>query len=62
MRLVVGEVAELHQQAVLRVELAVPWYQDRRKHWRGRKVKRKGRKISHLILRKERSKMPGHVF
>lgn len=32
-RLVVGEVAELYQQAMLRVELAVPRYQDRREHW-----------------------------
>ena len=32
-RLVVGEVAELYQQAVLWVELAVPRYQDRREHW-----------------------------
>ena len=32
MRLVVGEVAELYQQAVLRVELAVPRYQDGREH------------------------------
>lgn len=31
--LIVGEVAELYQQAVLRVELTVPWYQDRREHW-----------------------------
>ena len=32
-RLVVGEVAELHQEAVLWVELAVAWDQHRRKHW-----------------------------
>lgn len=32
-RLVVGEVAKLYQQAVLWVELAVPRYQDRREHW-----------------------------
>lgn len=31
--LIVGEIAELYQQAVLWVELAVPWYQDRREHW-----------------------------
>lgn len=31
-RFIVGEIAELHQQAVLRVELAVPWYQDRGEH------------------------------
>lgn len=31
--LVVGEIAELYQQAVLWVELAVPRYQDRREHW-----------------------------
>lgn len=29
---VVGEIAELYQQAVLWVELTVPWYQDRREH------------------------------
>lgn len=32
-RLVVGEIAELYQQAVLWVELAVPRYQDRREDW-----------------------------
>lgn len=31
--LVVGEVTELYQQAVLWIELAVPRYQDRRQHW-----------------------------
>lgn len=30
--LIVGKVAELYQQAVLWVELAVPWYQDRGEH------------------------------
>lgn len=32
MRLIVSEVAELDQQAVLWIELAVTWYQDRREH------------------------------
>ncbi len=31
-RLIVSQVAELHQQTVLRVELAVSWHQHRRKH------------------------------
>ena len=34
-RLVVGEVAELHQEAVLGVELAVARHQHWRKHWWG---------------------------
>lgn len=44
-RLVVGEVAELYQQAVLWVELAVPRYQDRREHWMVEQ-RRQGRKMS----------------
>ena len=35
-RLVVGEVAELHQEAVLRVELAVARHQHRGEHWGGK--------------------------
>lgn len=31
--LIVGEVAELDEQAVLGVELTVTWHQDRREHW-----------------------------
>lgn len=31
-RLIVTQVAELHQKTVLRVELAVSWHQNRRKH------------------------------
>lgn len=41
-RLVVGEITKLNQQAVLRVELAVPRHQDRREHWRGEE-RREGR-------------------
>lgn len=33
MRLVVTQVAKLHQQTVLRVELAVSRHQNRRKYW-----------------------------
>lgn len=32
-RLVVAQVAKLHQKAVLGVKLAVSWHQHRRKHW-----------------------------
>jgi len=35
--LVLPQVAELGQEAVLRVVLAVPWNQHRRKDWKGRK-------------------------
>lgn len=31
-RLIVTQVAKLHQQTVLRIELAVSWHQHRRKH------------------------------
>lgn len=33
MRLVVTQVAKLHQETVLRVELTVSWHQNRRKYW-----------------------------
>lgn len=33
MRLIVTQVAKLYQQAVLRVELAVSWHQNRGEYW-----------------------------
>lgn len=40
--LVVTQVAELHQQTVLGVELTVAWHQHRGQHWESSKTEQPG--------------------
>lgn len=51
-RFIVSEIAKLDQQAVLRIELAVTWYQNRGEHCTQDRVERE-KNISSISIQKE---------